>query len=105
MRIEGTLQRGLRGVVKYSHPIWLLLSKANHLRSEMSNFCQNLQTYIMYEVLEGAWDTFQTALDKVCSTKHSSVYIPALTHPLETFISPVMQCLQLELTFVFQSIQ
>ena len=25
------------------------------LRSEMSHFCTNLQYYIMFEVMEGAW--------------------------------------------------
>lgn len=42
--------------------VWLQLRHCHVLRNEMAHFCTDLQTYIMFEVLETAWETFMTQL-------------------------------------------
>ena len=45
--------------------VWLELRNCHCLRNEMSHFCTDLQTYIMFEVLETAWDIFMAQLQVV----------------------------------------
>lgn len=47
--------------------VWLELRHCHCLRNEMAHFCTDLQTYIMFEVLETAWDIFMRQL-QVTST-------------------------------------
>lgn len=42
--------------------VWLELRHCHCLRNEMAHFCTDLQTYIMFEVLETAWDIFMAQL-------------------------------------------
>ncbi|KAL3160087.1 hypothetical protein ABBQ32_010867 [Trebouxia sp. C0010 RCD-2024] len=42
--------------------VWLELRHCHCLRNEMAHFCTDLQTYIMFEVLETAWDIFMRQL-------------------------------------------
>lgn len=42
--------------------VWLQLRYCHVLRNEMAHFCTDLQTYIMFEVLETAWQAFMTQL-------------------------------------------
>ena len=42
--------------------VWLELRACHCLRNEMAHFCSDLQTYIMFEVLEAAWATLITQL-------------------------------------------
>lgn len=45
--------------------MWLELRHCHCLRNEMAHFCTDLQTYIMLEVLETAWDIFMRQLQVV----------------------------------------
>ena len=49
---------GIAGV----EAVWLQLRYCHVLRNEMAHFCTDLQTYIMFEVLETAWQAFMTQL-------------------------------------------
>lgn len=42
--------------------VWLELRHCHCLRNEMAHFCTDLQTYIMFEVLETAWHIFMRQL-------------------------------------------
>ena len=49
--------------------MWLELRHCHCLRNEMAHFCTDLQTYIMFEVLETAWDLFMAQLQvTLCTT-------------------------------------
>jgi hypothetical protein len=41
------------------------LRQCHALRSEMAHLCTNLQAYVMFEVLERAWNDFMRDLDSV----------------------------------------
>ena len=45
-----------------------LLRHCHCLRNEMAHFCTDLQTYIMFEVLETAWDIFMRQLQVTAPT-------------------------------------
>ena len=49
---------GLAGI----EAVWLQLRHCHVLRNEMAHFCTDLQTYIMFEVLETAWQAFLAQL-------------------------------------------
>ena len=42
--------------------MWACLRYFHGLRNEMAHLVTSLQSYIMFEVLEGAWDAFQARL-------------------------------------------
>jgi hypothetical protein len=64
-RIEVLLQRSLRGKVASNHDMWNLLKQAHRVHSGLHVFCQTLQTYIMFDVIESGWDTFSTSIHQV----------------------------------------
>lgn len=61
--------------------VWLELRHCHCLRNEMAHFCTDLQTYIMFEVLETAWDIFMAQLQVIPARPHSlthcAIMIPA----------------------------
>ena len=64
-RIEVLLRRALRGKIESGHDMWHLLKQAHRLRCGLHGFCQTLQTYVMFNVIEGGWQTFATAIGQV----------------------------------------
>ena len=60
--------------------VWLELRHCHCLRNEMAHFCTDLQTYIMFEVLETAWDIFMAQL-QVVSFQIASTYCNGCTGP------------------------
>lgn len=64
-RVEVQLQRLLRGKISNKHAMWVLLKQAHRVHSGLHVFCQTLQTYVMFDVLESSWDTFCAAISKV----------------------------------------
>ena len=64
-RIEVLLRRALRGKIESGHDMWHLLKQAHRLRCGLHGFCQTLQTYVMFDVIEGGWQTFATAIGQV----------------------------------------
>ena len=61
--------------------VWLELRHCHCLRNEMAHFCTDLQTYIMFEVLETAWDIFMAQLQVIPARPqfltHCAIMIPA----------------------------
>ena len=63
-RVEVQMQRLLRSTVGSTHAMWHLLKQAHRVHSGLHVFCQTLQTYVMFDVLESSWDTFRAAIDQ-----------------------------------------
>ena len=64
-RIELSLRRALRAKIVSSHDMWALLKRAHRVRNGLHGFCQTLQTYVMFDAIEGGWSTFTKAIEQV----------------------------------------
>jgi gamma-tubulin complex component 3 len=63
-RMETLLRQSLRHHIDREHTMWMLLIHAGRLHLGMHNFCQALQSYMSFEVLDGAWHTFTDAVNR-----------------------------------------
>ena len=69
--------------------VWLELRYCHCLRNEMAHFCTDLQTYIMFEVLETAWDIFMRQLQvasTLCCPHSEGMLIMCLCAPVAQMV-------------------
>lgn len=71
--------------------VWLELRHCHCLRNEMAHFCTDLQTYIMFEVLETAWDIFMAQL-QVSPPCHCLPCLPEMCHAVHACKRSQPQC-------------
>jgi Gamma tubulin complex component C-terminal len=86
-RIEVMLRRALRSKVASSHEMWHLLKQAHRVRGGLHGFCQTLQTYVMFDAIEGSWHTLAPAVQQARPTCCTSKGAFALRVTLEVLAS------------------